>query len=334
MAITFDSVKDPYGLGQASNAIGGAYMQKALLDSQQQRQRTDEERIRNRQIQDSQTLGTTLRDLQPAEGQQWDQDRIASFMTQALENGMPISDILSSIKGLEAARPKAQSIQQTTFSKQIGKQNADLLSEYSAQGKVAKNMLSNWDELDKSINDPERFENPAMRSLKMIPGASVNYSPSDQTIATYGKEIITNFTNMKNLRLTDAKLRWLESIAPAPWKSKEANLQASAHFKRMAQIQEAYGDVASNIANAYVNAGLDVPANYDKLVEDAVEPLRQEIDNLYKESTKNSENQPKITEVGSKFDKMPNAKNYEGAEITDSKGNKFVSDGTKWSKVK
>jgi len=334
MAITFESIKDPYGLGAAGNSIGGAMMQKALMDSQQKRQLSEEERLRNQQIQNSQTLGTTLKDLMPAEGQQWDQDRIASFMSQALESGASISDVLSSIKGLESGRPKTTAPAQTPFSRQIGKKNADLLGEYSAQGKTAKNMLSNWDELDTAINDPERFENAAMRSTKMLPGASVAYSPSDQTIATYGKEIITNFTNMKNLRLTDAKLRWLEGIAPAPWKSKEANLQASAHFKRLAQIQEAYGDVASNIANAYVDAGLDVPANYDKLVEEAVEPLREEIDNLYKMSTENSAKQTVEKEIGSKFEKMPDPKQYEGAEIKDSKGNKYISDGTKWSKVK
>lgn len=334
MAITFDSVKDPYGLGQASNAIGGAYMQKALMDSQQQRQRSDEERIRNRQIQDSQTLGTTLRDLQPAEGQQWDQDRIASFMTQALENGMPISDILSSIKGLEAARPKAQSIQQTPFSKEMGKKNAGLYSSYTDQGRKAKEMLSTMDVVDAAINDPNRADNMASRGLKMLPGAEVAFGEGDQAMANFSKEFVTNFTNMKNLRLTDAKLKWLSNVPPAPWKSKEANIVSSANAKRLLQLQDAYGDVARNIADAYLQAGLDVPTNFEKLVEDAVEPLRQEIDNLYKESTKNSENQPKITEVGSKFDKMPNAKDYEGAEITDSKGNKFVSDGTKWSKVK
>lgn len=333
MAITFESIKDPYGLGAAGNAIGGAFLQKALMDRQQNMQLQNEERLRNQQIQNSQTLGTTLNDLMPAEGQQWDQDRIASFMSQALQNGASIGDIVETIKGLQSQQ-KTRSNAVTPFTREMAKKNVNLLNSYTENGKVAKEMLSTWDELDKAINDPERSDNTAIRALKNLPGASVTYGAGDQTIANYGKQVITNFTNMKNLRLTDAKLRWLESIAPAPWKSKEANAQASAYFKRFAQIQEAYGDIADNLANSYAEAGLDLPNNFNSLVEKAVEPLRAEIENMYKMSVEQNGNQQKSVEVGSTFNKMPNPKDYEGAEITDSKGTTYRSDGTKWRKVK
>lgn len=334
MAITFESIRDPYGLGEAGNAIGDAMMQKSMMEAQQKRKIADEERQRNQQIQNSQTLGTTLKDMMPAEGQQWDQDRVASFMAQALESGASMNDVLNAVKGLQANKPKASAVAQTPFSKEMSKKNATMLQNYTEEGRTAKTLLSNWDELEKAINDPERTDNAVGRYAKGLPGASVTFGESDQIINTYAKDIIANFTKMKDFRLTDAKLRWLEGIAPAPWKSKEANQQASAHFKKMAQIQEAYGDIANNIANAYIESGIDVPANFGKLIEDAIEPLRDEIDQMYKMSTENAKNPQKTTEVGSKFEKMPNAKDYEGAEITDSKGNRFVSNGTKWSKVK
>lgn len=332
MAITFESIKDPYGLGAAGNAIGGAFMQKAMMDSQEKRKISEEERLRNQQIQNSQTLGTTLKDMMPGEGQEWDQDRIASFMAQALESGASIQDVVNSIKGLEAGRPKPKSMAATPFAKEMGKKNATLYTAYTDQGRKAKEMLSTMEAVDNAINDPNRSDNIASRSLKMLPGAEVTFDEGDQAMANFSKEFVTNFTNMKDLRLTDAKLKWISNVPPAPWKSREANIVSSANAKRLLQLQDAYGEVARSIADSYLGAGLDVPANFEKLVEDAIEPIRQEIDQMYKMSTQGEEKAP--VDVGSKFDKMPNPKEYEGAEITDSKGNKFVSNGTKWSKVK
>lgn len=330
MAITFESIKDPYGLGAAGNAIGGAYMQKAVMDSQQKRQISEEERQRNQQIQNSQTLGTTLKDLMPAEGQQWDQDRIASFMAQALESGASINDVLNTIKGVQTGQTKGGA--PSVFSKELAKKNVNLIDKFSQGGRKAKEMLGMMDSVDQAINDPEKWDNFASRAVKSIPGADIGFGSSDQMLTNFSKEFVTNFSGMEGLRLTDSKLKWLQSIPPAPWKSKEANLVSSANSKRLLQIQEAYGDISRSIADGYLEAGIDVPANFERLVEDAVKPLRDEIEQMYKTSTQ-GEQKPSV-EVGSKFEKMPNPKEYEGAEITDAKGNKYISDGTKWSKVK
>lgn len=330
MAITFESVKDPYGLGAAGNAIGGAFMQRAMMDRQLQQQRDEQERLRNQQIQNSQTLGTTLKDFLPAEGQQWNQDRIASFMASALESGASMSDILNSIKGLQAGQAKPG--QQSVFAKELAKKNVALLSEYTKGGRKAQDMLGMIDSVKEAINDPERFDNFISRSAAAIPGAEAFYGASNQVLNNFSKEFITGFTDLKGLRLTDAKLRWLRGITPSPEKTKEANNVALSNITRLLQIQEAYGDIARNLSEGYLQAGLDVPPNFESLVEDAVKPLREEFDNMYKMSTQNE--QQSSLEVGSTFDKMPDPKKYEGAEITDKNGNKFVSNGTKWSKVK
>ena len=334
MAITFESIKDPYGLGAAGDALGSAFMKKSMMELQQRQQKESEDRQKEEQKKVSGALGQTLQEFMPTqEGESWDQNRVASFMSKALESGASMNDIINTVKLFQSQQKQATPVQ-TPFAKEMAKTNVGLIKSLGEQGRKAKELLGTWDELDSAIVDPSRFENFALRGLKQLPGASSQYSASDNTISAYGKEIISNFTNMKNLRLTDAKLKWLEGIAPAPWKSMEANKEASAYFKRVAQIQNAYGDIASNMANAYTEAGLDIPTNFEKLLEDAVEPLRKEIDAMYKSRPKESGAESAPVELGSTFNKMPNPKDYEGAEITDSKGNRYVSTGTKWRKVK
>lgn len=333
MAITFESIRDPYGLGAASQAIGNAYLQRSMMDLQQQKQREEEARQRQLLQKGYSALGQTLQEFAPkAPGEIWDESRIANFMSTALESGASMNDIVNAIKAFQTQKKPAAA--QSPFSREMAKKNVKMLEEYREKGQTAKDMLARWDTLDAAINDPERADNIAARTLKSIPGASLTYGPSDQTIQTFAKELITNFSNQKGLRLTDAKLRWLESVAPAPWKSREANQEASAHFKRLAQISEAYGDISSNLSNAYAEAGLDLPPNFDKILDDAIKPLRDEIDQMYKIRDKSQTIGEPQGEIGTTFKKMPDPRKYEGAEITDNKGIKYVSTGTKWRKVK
>jgi len=334
MAITFESVKDPYGLGAAGNAIGGAYLQRSLMDLQDSKKREAEERLKKQQVGNSQILGQTLQEFMPTEeGQNWDQERIVGFISNALQNGAPVNEVLNAVKGIQPNKSSANPAQ-TPFTKELAKKNAALLTSYTDQGRKAKEMLNAMEGVDKAILDPERSDNFAARTFKSLPGSEITYGGSDQAMVNFSKEFVTNFSSMSNLRLTDAKLKWLQGVPPAPWKTKEANLVSAANSKRLLQIQQAYGDISRNLADGYLQAGLDVPANFEKLVEDAVEPLREDIDKMYKMSTENGQSQSNSVEVGATFNKMPNAKEYEGAEITDSKGNKFKSNGVKWSKVK
>lgn len=345
MPITFESIKDPYGIQQASGVLGQALMQKGMqqqketsqISAEKRAQETklaDEQRTLEQQKLGSQTLGKTLNEMQPKEGEKWDQNRAIQFMSKALSEGVPISDILTSMKAMGVNQPKAGATANTPFAKKMATANVDFLTHATESGRKAKEMLGSWDDLDAAINDPERSTNLLARGLKMTPLAPGFYSPADQAIATASKEVITNLTNMKGLRLTDAKLKWLEGIAPAPWKTIEANKEASQYFKRILKLQDAYGDIASDMANSYTQAGLDLPNNFEKLVDKAVEPIRQEIDTLYKNRDKGSSGTGKSLEVGATFNKMPSAKGHEGDEITDDKGNKFVSDGSRWKKVK
>jgi hypothetical protein len=346
MAITFNAPEDPWGMKgiqQGIGTLGQALMQRgqkkqqeasqvALEQRAQERKLADEQRAMEQQKLGSQTLGKTLSEMQPKEGEQWDQNRVNQFMTQALQQGAPVKDVLESVKSIQAGQPKVGSAANTPFNKQMAKTNVEYLTKTKESGRVAKEMLETWDDLDAAILDPERSSNAVARTLKSTPAASLFYSKSDQILATKAKEVITNFTNMKGLRLSDAKLKWLESIAMSPSKTTEANMEASQYFKRIAQIQNAYGDISSSMADSYAKAGLDLPPNFQQLVDEAVQPLNEEIDALYKNRNKMQSSQEKPLEQGSSVDKMPPPKNNEGMLIEDDKGQKYRSNGTKWIK--
>lgn len=334
MAITFESVKDPYGLGAAGSAIGGALMDKAMMDYRQSLQQSETDRLRQQEIDTRTTLGKTLKDFIPKEGESWDENRLANFMSKALESGASMNDIINSVKALQGNQGKP--VPPSPFMKELGKKNVQLYDKFTEHGRKANEMLGLVPSLEQAINDPERFDNFLYRSAKGLPFADKVYGASDQVMNNFSKEFVSNFSaQMPGLRLTDAKLQWLQGVPPAPWKTKEANQTSLANAKRLLQIQDAYGNTARAIANSYLEAGLDVPPNYEKLVEDAVAPLRKEIDEIYDQSVgKEGKMASGDVEIGQKFKKMPDPKEYEGAEITDSKGNKYVSTGAKWRKVK
>jgi len=50
MAITFESIRDPYGLGAAGNALGGAFMQKSMMGLQK-KQETEERQLKGTALQ-------------------------------------------------------------------------------------------------------------------------------------------------------------------------------------------------------------------------------------------------------------------------------------------
>jgi hypothetical protein len=334
MAITFESIKDPYGLGSAGQAIGNASMQRSLMDLQQQKTREEEDRQRGIQQKAYSTLGKTLEEFSPKQpGEIWDDNRTSAFMAKALESGASMTDIMNLIKGMQTQK-KSPNVAQTPFTKELAKKNVNLLNKYTDHGRKAKEMLGSVDALQGAVTDPERWDNIAARALKMMPGADLGYGSSDQIMSNFSKEFVTNFSGIEGLRLTDAKLKWIAGVPPSPYKSREANITSLANVERLLQIQDAYGNVARGIANSYLEAGLDVPPNFEKLVEDAIEPLRQEFDDIYNESIKKQKESKPSQDLGETFKKMPDPKEYEGAEITDSKGNKYVSTGTKWRKVK
>jgi hypothetical protein len=290
-----------------------------------------ENRKRQQGIDQSTTLGKSLAEAFP-EGTEINEQSINNFAIKALQGGSSIDDISTAIKTFQDSK-RQKAVPPTQFGKESAKSNVKFLQTTSEAGKRADELLGQWDELDKAIDDPSRSDNLITRGFKALPGAQYTYGNSDQIIAQNAKELITNFTNLKGIRLSDAKLKWLESIAPQPWKSREANRESSSFFKRMAQIQSAYHKIANGLAQQYEQAGIDLPSNFIQLVEEAVAPLQQEIDEAYKNRSKDSQSGASFS-LNQTIDQMPSAKGNEGMEITDDKGKVFRSDGVRWKKVK
>jgi len=101
MAITFESIQDPYGIGQAGSVLGQALLQRVMEARNEQSQIAKEQRAQNLQKQYGSAVAGSIKKFQPNfPGEGWDDQRLTGFMVDALESGTPFRDVLSTMRGL------------------------------------------------------------------------------------------------------------------------------------------------------------------------------------------------------------------------------------------
>lgn len=101
MAITFESIQDPYGIGQAGSFLGQALLQRAMEARNEQFQIAKEQRAQDQQKQYGSAVAGSIKKFQPnSPGESWDDQRLTGFMVDALESGAPFRDVLSTMRGL------------------------------------------------------------------------------------------------------------------------------------------------------------------------------------------------------------------------------------------
>lgn len=355
MPITFESPKDRFGIGAAGSILGNALMQKNLENLQNQRQleqegRQDTRFLGREELQNQRQLEMEQRKIQQ---QKEMASQKGSILSQALEgadlstpegmvafaqkltqSGLEL-DPLDFIKTLSAERiaqnKPANQPKPSIFQKKEQEAAADWVNQVRDQGVQAQQMLKDLPQLKEAIYSPtlenQSFLNRWGTSLanKAGIGGAIMNDP-EQVIATYGKSLVTDLSNLKGLRLTDTKLRWLENAVPAVGKTPEANKRAYQIVEDLYKVRAAMSGVVDQIIQE--NGG-EPPPNIQSLVGEQI----SQVLNDYIEQQPDFKDGNKKEAQG--FDSLPSASEYKGVKIKDNKTDGFYkSDGKTWKKVK
>lgn len=331
MPIYFESPKDRYGIGAAGTIIGQALMQKNLEELQNRRQIEGEERKTVQQRALAQEKGTILSkalegaDLTTPEG-------ITSFMKNYSTLGGDIDpvDLIKTMAQERIANLKpANQPKPTILQKKEQEAAADYITNARREGAHASQMLRELPQLEQAINSPQLADQNFLNRFltaqaQKLPGGGALLNDQEQTIASFGKTLVTDLSNLKGLRLTDAKLRWLENAVPGVGKSPEANKRAFQIVRDIYQVRAAVPQIIEQIIQE--NGG-EAPNNIELKVNERIgEVLSKYIDEQpdFKGGKKETQS----------FEKFPSASEYSGKKIKDTEsGAIYQSDGKNWKKV-
>lgn len=345
MPITFESPRDRFGIGAAGSILGNALMQKNLEQLQNQRQLELEQRqdqrileAEQRKIQQQQQLsqqkGTLLSnalegaDLSTPEG-------MVAFAQKLSQSGGEI-DPLEFLKTLTSERiamnkPSSSQPKPSIFDKKQQEAAADYIIRARQEGASASQLLRELPQLEQAINSPELADQNFLNRFitaqaQKLPGGGALLNDQEQTIASFGKTLVTDLSNLKGLRLTDAKLRWLENAVPGVGKSPEANRRAFQIVKDIYQVRAATPQIIDQI----------IQENNGTTPNDIETIVGQRIGDVL---SKYIDEQPDFKNGKGKeaqlFEQLPSASKYKGKRIQDEEtGSIFESNGTNWKKVK
>ncbi len=188
-----------------------------------------EEEQRGRQFEQLSALAAATQVASQTEGDWYAKN---SAFNESLQNaGIPIDPQLSlnymkAFGDVEAKKQKAG--ERTPVERQTFKENQKLTSGMAADAKTAKALYKDIDILTKAIESPQ-ISGPGLkgnmkRAYRWMTSAG---QPGDeQTLETLRKNAIFKLGDLKGIRITDTKLRFLEESLFNPKKSKEANREA------------------------------------------------------------------------------------------------------------
>jgi len=123
-----------------------------------------------------------------------------------------------------------------------------------------------------------------------------------------------------------------------------ANAKISAAMNTGIELNRKMVDTFHEIENSYLKKQGYLPSNIESQVNKILRPFaiekEKELQNYYNELNKQEKSGikfPKLkenkTENLAEFETMPSPKDHPGVVIEDDKGNKYKSDGSKWSKI-
>jgi len=151
-------------------------------------------------------------------------------------------------------------------------------SQISEEGEKARVALQNAPDLKAAIEGLEDESNWISQFVSAVPGGSElaerAFSDNQQTISSIIKNNLLKSGDLKGLRLTDTKLRFMQQAHPSPYKSREANEAAYKIWLREQELKSDTLEAQQQLIAELEEQGYEqLPSNYDKLLADKMEEL-------------------------------------------------------------
>ena len=319
------------GLAQGISHLGSA-LSSAVEDYAKNQEIKRKEQAQKQNLTD---LGSILSneslDLTTPEG-------IKQFFSQAASRNIKI-DPIEMVKLSQTAQ--ANQLKKTPLSdvqKAELKDNQKWVTEQKNKGFQAGTFLQRLPELEQAISSPELtnqwdITRYSKQLLSATPLGEKIYNTPEQTLASFNKEMVTALSDLKNIRLTDSKLRWISGAVPAPGKSVEANKEAFRIQKDILTLQSQVPKLIDLIIEE--NNGV-IPNDIRQQVNDRLaDTIASYVENQpdFKENTnKASSNQ--IETTPNNMNSFPPAKGNQGRKVKNNEtGVTYISDGKKWTKI-
>jgi hypothetical protein len=193
MAITFESVKDPYGLGAAGNAIGQASIQSAMMN-RQKNQETEERKKRGGALElalaDASKPNATFQDkigaFQKYAAQTGDTQSVAPFLKQLLSEASKQDEsqaALDFLRNQGQEIPESKPGQKLPSSGFLGQYAKSLKSEYEPESEKIEAKRT-ADVADRVVSDYEGAEASKNRLIGMRAAAKSGQLPTPAMVKT------------------------------------------------------------------------------------------------------------------------------------------------------
>lgn len=340
MPITFESIKDPYGIRNAGSVLGQAMMQKSQEELQNQRQLELEQRGEQRGInkenrllnrQNSALSGLDLLDKDLSLESQ------RAFLKKNAESGGGIEDGLTILKQLndqKIANLRQQNTPETTFDKEEAKNYSKYLTKVSDTSNAMKSLEREMPALQEAVmqNDPSFLKSWTIGTLKKIGMEGTVLNANEQTISSVVKSVVSELEK-GGARMSVARLKFIEAASPSPEKSKEANIAGYNILNRMVKLGASTGDIVNQIREENPNISRrELEQQVQERLDQEFSVLEEEGKNLLQEAG---------VDVGSKnakdktYDDLNKIKAKDGMEVTDEEtGKVYVFKKGKWTATK
>ena len=202
-------------------------------------------------------------------------------------------------------------------------------------GKNAKELLLSAKDYRNAIENLKKGSDYYKHILNIVPGgdkALENVLNADeQAINSITKKSIIGSGELKGLRLTDTKLRYIQGANPGPLKSYEANVAAYDIWLKTQKLLAKKADITNEFVQELTESGAkEFPGDFEAQLEERYEKsgLYDDAQTLADEAKNVPEN--KNVEKNT-LDSLPKASEHKGKTIKDNKSGKlYTSNGKTW----
>jgi hypothetical protein len=262
------------GIEQAGSALGQALGMRG--QRLYQKEMMEEERNRQENINRSQ-LGALEQALAAIQPDAAPEAQFSTLLNALNQSGVAVSPemALNYFKALQAtnkqnAEPKRPPEDIASF-----KENQKLLAGIAADAKTASRLLENADAIEEAIKSGKAagpgLKGVSKKVVRWLTGSGA--PPEEQLLETERKNALLALGDLKGIRLTDAKLRFIEESLFNPNKSQEANLQAFNLYKQALNDRITYLQGARELAQSQPELLYD--PTFSLRIQDQISPNGQ-----------------------------------------------------------